>query len=202
MSSFAWAVGISLALTIVTGVFVGAYITGTLGGAARTSTVNTSQSSTTNSFGSTSSQSYSQPLSTVIWSLPPPSTVTKNYNGTWRFSATEDQSELSIELSANLTYTGQSRSTFFFGEPTSIAQVVAQNGTIVWSEVTTDLLVRMSVTAGENFSSQTQIPTSSLQLGQNYTLVVYPQVSSSSGFFGKELEIQFMFSPLASDTMK
>lgn len=107
------------------------------------------------------------------------------------------QGELGLGVTGNLTYFGASNSTYTFGDPLMLCQIVAQNGTIVWSEVTTELLMLRAVTPGQTFSDITQVPTSQLVLGQTYTLLVYPQVNGN-GFSGSSVEQKFSFSPLAA----
>ncbi len=203
MSAIARAVSLALISTIIVGVVAGAYATRTLSGgpatASSTTFANQMSSTTLASSSSTStSQSSVQSTTTGIWSMPPPKTASTTYNGTWSFLATVSQGETSLQVNANLTYIGASNATFIFGDPTSLARVVAQNGTVVWQEISTDLLYLQNVTTGQSFSSEILVPTSNLQLGQNYTLIVYPQLSTSSGFLDQYLQVEITFIPLAT----
>lgn len=135
------------------------------------------------------------PQSTTIYSMPPPNTGVVSGDG-WRFTALISQYETGINVSANMTYVGSSNATYYFGAPLILCQIEAQNGTIVWSEVTTMLLRIQPVTPGQTFSDSAQVPTSQLVLGQEYTLVVYPQISGN-GYSGSSAKVSFSFSPLA-----
>jgi hypothetical protein len=135
------------------------------------------------------------PTSTTIYSMPPPNTVT-SASGQWKFTAMTSQGEMVLGVSANLTFTGRTNATYDFGDPLILCEVQASNGTLVWAEITTELLRMETVTPGQLFSDDTQVPTSQLILGQTYTLLVFPQVSAS-GFSGHSLQVKFTFSPLA-----
>jgi hypothetical protein len=202
MSAIARAVSVALISTIIVSVVAGAYATRSLSGspASGSSTLLTSQASSTSfaSSISTSTRHASQSTTTGSWSMPPPKSVSTTYNGTWSFSATTSQGETTLQINANLIYIGASDATFTFGDPTSLGRVVAQNGTVVWQEITTDLLYLQNVTTGRSFISEILAPTSNLQLGQNYTLIVYPQVSSSSGYVDQDLQVKITFIPLAA----
>jgi hypothetical protein len=190
-----------ISVIIAGGVLGGLYVTQALGSSFGTTTTASSLTgggTITSSSTITSSQSAAQSTTIQIWSMPPPKSANVAYMGTWLFSASESQGETTIQVNANLTYVASSNSTFTFGDPTSLARVQAFNGTIVWQEVTTDLLLLQNVSYGKSFASQFQIPTSNLELNQNYTLVVYPQVYASNRFLGNDLEVEFVFMPLAS----
>ena len=59
-----------------------------------------------------------------------------------------DKEEISIDVTANLNYTGNVNSTYAFGAPFVIIQIQAHNGTIIRSEVTTELLSLQTMTHG------------------------------------------------------
>jgi hypothetical protein len=133
--------------------------------------------------------------STPIYSMPPPNSHTSTSDG-WQFNATISHAEMGLGVSGNLTYVGTSNATYDFGVPLILCEIQAQNGTIVWGEITTMLLRQQTVAPGQTFSDSTQVPTSQLVLGQTYTLLVFPQVSGN-GFSGHSVEQSFSFSPLA-----
>lgn len=135
------------------------------------------------------------PPSTHIYSLPPPNSHTSINDG-WKFTAVFTPYEMGIGVSGNLTYVATGNATYDFGDPLILCDIQAQNGTIVWGEITTMLLMQKTVSPGQTFSDATQVPTSQLVLGQTYSLLVYPQVSGN-GLSGQALELSFSFSPLA-----
>ncbi len=113
--------------------------------------------------------------------------------GEWQFFVAETQGHGSINVVANLTYLGDSNATYTFGAPVVLAQIEEANGTVIWSEVTTELLRLQVVTPGYNETDTTQVPTTELALGQVYTLIVFPQVGGN-GLSGRQLEVNFTIS--------
>ena len=113
--------------------------------------------------------------------------------GGWQFTVTETQAEIAIGVAANLTYIGNNNATYAFGVPLVMTEIQASNGTIVWSEITTELLRLQNVSRGETFSDSEQVPTAELQLGQSYELLVHPQLSGN-GVSWQGLQVNFNFS--------
>jgi hypothetical protein len=199
MPAIAKLLSIAIIAVVTAGALGGAYITTALNNGSRTTlATGATEPSSTISSSITSSKSSTESSVTQIWSMPPPKSGNATYNGEWFFSARESQGETTIQVNANLTYIAKSNATFEFGEPNAIARVEAANGTIVWQEISTDLLVLENVSYGRSYVSQVQVPTSNLELNQNYTLTVYPQLNASGGFLGNDLQVEFVFSPLAT----